>query len=86
MGYTVHPPICHIFTTKKSGDKSGFGDKSGCDKSENAQYWVIWVIGTMGCFSIQQKIISLPAAAVATIIDGSSFISISNFVSIETLK
>ena len=26
--YTVHPLIFHIFTTKKSGDKSGFGDKS----------------------------------------------------------
>ena len=23
---------------KKSGDKTGFGDESGCDKSENAQY------------------------------------------------
>ena len=26
---TEHPPICHVFTTKKIGDKSGFGDKSG---------------------------------------------------------
>ena len=25
---TVHPPICHIFISRKSVDKSGFGDKS----------------------------------------------------------
>ena len=29
-------PICHIFISKKSVDKSGFVDKSGCDKSEEA--------------------------------------------------
>ena len=33
----MHPPICHIFTTKKSVDKSGLGDESG-DKSGDAQY------------------------------------------------
>jgi len=26
---TVHPPICHIFISQKSVDKSGFVDKSG---------------------------------------------------------
>ena len=31
-------PICHIFIFKKSVDKSGFVDKSGCDKSEDALY------------------------------------------------
>ena len=31
-------PICHIFISKKSVDKSGFVDKSGCDKSEDALY------------------------------------------------
>ena len=36
----MHPPICHIFTTKKSGDKSGFGDKSG----------EIWQIGSVKDF------------------------------------
>ena len=30
--------ICHIFLAKKTGDKSGFGDKSGSDKSEDG-YW-----------------------------------------------
>ena len=31
-------PICHIFVSEKSADKSGFVDKSGCDKSEDALY------------------------------------------------
>ena len=30
--------MCHILIAEKSGDKSGFGDKSGCDKSEDGQY------------------------------------------------
>ena len=30
--------ICHIFISQKSVDKSGFVDKSGCDKSENPLY------------------------------------------------
>ena len=33
-------PICHIFVSEKSVDKSGFVDKSGCDKSEDALYIV----------------------------------------------
>ena len=33
---TVHPPLCQIFMAKKSRDKSGFGKKSGCDKSGDA--------------------------------------------------
>ena len=35
-------PICHIFISKKSVDKSGFVDKSGCDKSEDALYFNIF--------------------------------------------
>ena len=31
-------PICHIFVAKKTWDKSDFGDKSGCDKSEDTLY------------------------------------------------
>ena len=31
-------PSCHIFMGKKTRDKAGFGDKSGCDKSEDALY------------------------------------------------
>ena len=27
--YTVHPPICQLFISRKSVDKSGFVDKSG---------------------------------------------------------
>lgn len=33
---TVHPPIRHFFMAKKTGYKTGFGDKSGCCKSEGA--------------------------------------------------
>ena len=31
----MHPPISHIVMAKKTGDKSGFEEKSGCDKSED---------------------------------------------------
>ena len=31
-------PICQFFISKKSVDKSGFVDKSGVDKSEDALY------------------------------------------------
>ena len=38
--YTVHPPIGHIFISRKSVDKSGFVDKSG----------EMWQIGSVGDF------------------------------------
>ena len=34
----LHVPDLSHFHGQKSGDKSGFGDKSGCDKSEDGQY------------------------------------------------
>ena len=34
----LHVPDLSHFHGQKSGDKSGYGNKSGCDKSENAQY------------------------------------------------
>ena len=35
---TVHPPICQFFISRKSVDESGFVDKLGFDKSEDALY------------------------------------------------
>ena len=34
-------PICQFFISKKSVDKSGFVDKSGVDKSEDALYFYL---------------------------------------------